>query len=890
MSAPAWWRRLGLLMRRDRMTQDLEDEMRLHRELRAEELRGQGLTPDDARAAAAVRFGNASVTSEMSRDQWGWSSLHDVWQDMRYAARRLRQRPAFTISVAGVLALGIGGTTAMFSAVDAALLRPLPFERPQELFVTEARAPFRPYRPQPENERVPDLTDLARMRETFVNIAAYASGGLNLSEPDRPTRLRVGVVTREFFATLGVMPQYGRVFDTLEVSPGGPRVAILAWTLWQRFYGGRPMIDSVIPLNGRNVKVIGIMPKGFAFPDASALWIPMGIPATSATFEAFRGFLPSTSIVRLAPGVTHEMAAAQYKARWDRFVAGFPKSNDRAYPEIERMTSAIHVNGGLSPLRGELVGDRKRALLVLFGATALLLSIACINVTSLLLAHGASRRREIAVRRVLGASRGRVVRQLFTEAILISATGMAVGIALAPFMLRLIAAMMPPTLAGLSSATIDIRVLTFSVLLALFTGIAFGLWPAFGATSESAGETIRGGGGRGASARGMRRLQQVLVGGELALTLTLLVAAGLMLRSFSALIHVDSGMNAERTGSLELSFPRAQGGSVQQTTAQKIDAMLARLQSVPGIAAAAVVNDLPLSGSGGVAISVEVPGAANDNTYARYLIASEQYFDVMGVRVLQGRNFTAQDDDKANVVIVNDVFARKYWPNDDAIGRTFTWGGDTVPVTIVGVVAHVRESGLDQDPVPQMYFPARGHLGSNVAIVARGSLDRAAMLAQLRDAVQAIDRTQAITNLRMMDEVIGKSVSARRANTMLITLFGGLAFAISLFGVYAVTAYAVAQRHREFGIRSALGASRGDLIGEATRTTGWIALTGIVVGLGLAWAASRLVSSLLYAVNVHDTKTFALAPVALLLAVAVATLVPARRALRANPVEVMREE
>jgi predicted permease len=368
----------------------------------------------------------------------------------------------------------------------------------------------------------------------------------------------------------------------------------------------------------------------------------------------------------------------------------------------------------------------------------------------------------------------------------------------------------------------------------------------------------------------------------------LLVGAGLMLRSFSKLMGLDSGLRADQTATLEMTFAR---GTSRAERVARVDAMLAHVRARPGVTAAGIVNDLPLSRGGGIAISVEVPESAERETFARYLVASEDYFEAAGVPLLSGRPFTRADDGSGPpVAIINDVFAGRYWPGQDAVGRTFRWGGDSVPVTVIGVVAHVRESGLDQDPAPQMYFPARANLSDNLAIVANGTLPPQIMLAHLRASVRAVDPAQAIASLRMMSEVIGKSVETRRANTMLISLFGLLAVVVAVFGVYAVASYAVTQRSREFGIRAALGATRSALLRETATGMAAVCAGGIIAGTGAAWAVSRVMSGLLYGVSAHDPGAFAAAALVLLVAVTAATLVPARRAMRVNPVEVMRAE
>lgn len=883
-----FWRRLKLLLTRDRATQELEQEMDLHRQLRAETLKRYGhATPT---AEAARRFGNTLMLAEESRDSWGFGTADAFWQDIRYAARRLRQRPGFTASVVGILALGIGATTAMFSAVDAAMLRPLPFLRPDELVtLSHINIPFDPGGGREDDEQSFDITQPMAMRDVFASVAAYASGGLNLADPERPRRLTAGVVSGDFFSTIGVNAAHGRTIATADGLKDASKVAVISWALWQGDFGGREVIGSTIPLNSNRYEIIGIMPRDFSFPAQSDVWIPMSIPTTPATFEPFRGYLPSTTIARLATGVSPELAEARMREAWQRVASTFPRIAGRER-QIERALRTVLAAGATEPLRTTLVSDRKTALLVLLATTAVLLLIACANVTNLLLSYGAARARELAVRSVLGATRPRILRQLLAESVLLSVVGAVIGVAIAPIILGVLQTMMPARLAGLAPVQLDLRVLSFATVLAIVTGILFGLWPAFGATRGSTVTAIKSGGGHGASASGARRSQRLLVGGEIALAGVLLVGAGLMLRSFEKLVNTDSGLNAERVATLELSFQR---GTALPLKLQRLDAMLSELRRQPGIVAAGAVNDLPLRGTGGIGVSVKVDGAPKsaDDYFPRYLVASDGYFEAMGIALKRGRYFSSNESTE-NVAVISESMAKVYWPGMDPVGRTFLFGGDPPPLTIVGVVSDVREGGLERDPGPQMYLLARRNLGTNAAIIVRGrgTLGDGALLAALRQAVRTVDPAQAVYNVRMMDEVIGASMAARKANTLLITLFGVLAVLIAVLGVYAVAANAVAQRAREFGIRVALGATRADVLRHVTGEMIAVVTGGVVVGAAIAWAASRVMAGLVYGVTIHDAGVFAVAPLLLVLAALVATIVPARRAMRVEPVEVMRED
>lgn len=893
MSIHEWWRRVELLLHRDRATRELEEEMRLHREHRAEQIRTQGLAPAEAEFAARRRFGNQGMVQEASRDAWGFRWIADAVQDIRYAARRLRQRPGFTFAVVGILALGTGATTAMFSAVDAAMLRPLPFLRPEELVaLPKVQIPFDPGPGQrfPQSPtHFTNIVDVSAMPAVFQHVAAWASGGLNLSDPDRPIRLNVGVVSADFFPTLGVRPLVGRGFAPDEGRSGGSRVAVVSYGLWQRQFGGADLVNHTIRLNDKTFLVIGITPPGFSFPNESDLWIPMTVPTTSETFEPFHGFFSAKVIARVAQRVTVRAASQALLARWNRDLGPGAAESNGSYKRGILDDLATH--GAAIPLQQTLVGDRRTALIVLLGATGLLLLIACANVTNLLLSQAVIRRREIAIREVLGATRSRVVRQLLSESLLLTFMGVFFGIGIAPMSLSLLTTLLPAELSGLAPVHLDLRVLAFAVLLGTATAIAFGLWPALATSATAPGETIKSGGGHGATAGRTGRLRRALVVMELALTVVLLIGAGLMLRSFEKLMGLDRGMDTVNVGTVELATPQH---ASQGTRRQLIRSVVDQLNATHGIVAAGAVNDLPLGGGGGILLDISIVGApaaqANDRPGAAYLIASPGYFEAMGIQLVAGRTFTPADDSGApNVAVINESMAKAYWPGIDPVGRSFSVTNDP-PATIVGVVQDVREFDLDEDASPQMYLPMYQTTPSTVAIVARGVLAPNTLLASMQAAVRAVDPSQAVYHLRTMDQVLSTSVAPRRTNTILISLFAALALLLASFGVYAVVAYGVAQRSHEFGIRSALGATGGDLVGLVSREMVWVAALGLAAGLGGAWALMRIANSLIYGVTVHDPVTFVVVPVLLLLPVVMATLIPARRAARVDPAEVMRAD
>lgn len=889
MPPPGFLLRVWYLLRRDRYAADLEEEMRLHLEMRAESLREGGMSADDADHTSRRRFGNVSSITEVSRDMWGFRNLDQLMQDIRFAARRLRMRPGFSVPVIVVLALGIGATTAVFSAVDAAMLRRLPFPSPQDLYtLPNVSIPF-DEESASRSGKLLEVGEVSAMSNVFSNVAGYAAGGLNLMDEDRPLYVSAGVVTRAFFQTVGVRPLRGREFTEEEGRPNGPLAVILSHRLWQTHFGGRDMVGRAIRLHGKPYTVVGIMPSGFEFPKQSLLWIPLTVPMTFATFEPFRGFLPSSIIARALPGVTRESAKSAILTGWRRAVE--PATGESRKHLDEWVQEAVD-DGLAVPLQAQLVGDRRRALLVLLGATGLLLLIGCANVANLLLSDAAIRRRELAVRGVLGASRLRIIRQLLIESTLLSVVGATAGLLLAPALLKILRAMLPAALAGIAPAQLDLRVLSFAVMLAVITSMLFGLWPAFGATRGDMTDAIKSGSGHGATAGGLGRIRRALVAAEVALTVLLVVGAGLMLRSFARLMSEDMGMRVEQVATLEASFPRTLPPPERLRIVRTV---LDRLSAEPGVTAAGMVNDLPLRGGGGISVGMTVHGSPTPKDkleMARQLTATEGYFHALGIRLLRGRLITPADDSTSPAVaVVSRQTAENWWPGMNPLGRTFSYGNDGPPITVVGVVADVREGRLDRDPRLQMYHSAyRGEGLTNIALVARGTLPASVLLARLTQAMRFAAPSQPVYNVRMMEDVVGASVAPRRTNTILIGLFGGLALILAALGVYAVVSYGVAQRTREFGIRAALGARGGDLVSLVSREMIVTVGIGIAAGLGAAWAFSRVLASLLYEVDARDPMTFAAVPVVLILPAVVATLIPALRAARISPTEVMRAD
>jgi predicted permease len=870
---------------------DVDAELQFHLDACAADLEARGHPPEEARRIARARFGDVAATR-------GWLRAHDhrrhrqeqraehmdtLLQDLRYALRTLRQQPAFALAVVLVLALGIGAATAMFSAVDAALLRPLPFQRGDRLVMLHhVGIPYRSERPRRWPKSSPDIVDARALRDVFTHVEAYAPGGLNLSGVATPTRTRVALVTPGLFPALGVGAALGRGFTADEGTPEGAPVVILSDRIWRRQFGGDPgIVGRDVRLNEVPYRVVGIMPPGFGFPEDTELWLPLPVPTVSGRMEAFRSYLPSTIVARLAPGVT----AARAAARMDGLIASFADRRGVRTPPNE--------NPPLDRFRDALVGTRRTALLLLMGATALVLLVACANVSNLLLSRAAARRGEMALRAALGAGRGRLVRQLLVESLLLALAGGAVGVALAYASLGVLAALTPEALAGTAPPRVDLRVLAFSVATAVATGIAFGLWPALGAARADPGETVQtAAAARGTTSREGARLRRAFVVAELALALMLAVGAGLMLRSFQALLATDAGVRPERVATLELSLADAAYGGAAARRAF-FERVLARLRAAPGVEAAAAVNELPMRGTDGIAISVEAEGRPRpehaEPVYAQFLNVSPDYFRTLGVAVRRGGLFTLPYDTARREVVIGETLARRLWPGEDPVGRRMTSPmGDLH--TVVGVVADVRPKSLESEVIPQMYYPLDASVPSNAAILARGPLDPGALAERLRAAVRAVDPVQPVYNVRPMAEVIAGAIAPRRANTLLISAFGAVAVVLAALGVYGVIAYGVVRRTREVGIRVALGARRGAVLALFLREGVALAALGVALGLAGAWGLRRVLAGLLYGVTPGDPVTFVGAAVVLLAVAAVATVLPARQALRVDPAATMRVE
>jgi putative ABC transport system permease protein len=890
---PASWRRY-LRFWGSNVDGDIDDELRFHLESRVGEYINAGYPPDEARRLAVERFGDVpGIRGSLHRhdirklqQKLRAETMDELLNDVRYGVRKLLHAPGFTLAVIAVLALGIGANTAIFSAVDAAFFRPLDFSNPDRLVsLPSIELPLNTAGSgiPPHPQATAQFDDYAKL-DVFQSFAAHAVGGLNLEGGSEPRRAAVAHVSLDFFKTLGRFPVIGRAFTPEEQTPGGPRAAILSHRLWTTQFGAKQsVIGSDVVLNSKNYRVVGVMPADFTFPANADLWIPLPLPLDFEIFDAFKSFIRSSGIARLAPGVTPTQAAQRVLAVQKQFPVG-----------SKIVVNDSSLRRAVAPLQRSLMPQQRRsALIVLMASAGLVLLIACANVVNLLLSRAVGRRREMAVRAVLGATRGRIFRQLVVESVLLSLAGAVVGLLVARLGLTALNGLMSAELTAVAPTQIDPRVLVFTLSIALVTGIVFGIWPAFGATRGDAGETIKSGNAHGTTSRDGTAVRSGLVIVEVALAIILLVGSGLMLESFHALMSTDAGIKTSHVATAQMTLARSKYTRPSDISAF-YSSVLDRLRAANSVQSAAAVNVLPLAMQNSIGLSIrtidgqEARGA--QAIYPGYMQVSPGYFETMSISLLRGRDFTAGDDSSTHAAVINKRMADILWPNQDPLGHRFSLGGPNSERVVVGVVADVRTGKLEDPASAQMYFSLRDSPNHDINFVVRSALPVSAMNARIVEAVRAIDPKQPVYNPRSMDDVLSNAVAPRRTNTALLVIFGVIAAALASIGVYGVLAYGVAQRTREIGVRVALGAQRGDVVKLIAGQGVVLTITGIVIGVAGAYALSRLLESLLYQVSVHDPRIFVAAPVLLAIVAFIATSLPAFRATRVDPMEALRQE
>jgi len=856
------------------MERDLQEEFAFHVEMEARKLEAAGMAPSEARRMARLNFGGEERFKEKARESWGVGLLTDLLQDTRYAARSLRRSLGFASVAILTLGLGVGVTTAMFTVVNGVLARPLPFFEPDRLVAVGIGPPeIIAQGSQVLNEH---FLEIRRLSTSFVQMATFESSLVTLTDAGEPVKLSASSVTAEFLEVLGVSPALGRGFSPGDDQPGAGPVVVLGDGLWRsRFEEDRGVIGTTATLDGLSRTIVGVMPPNFDFPARAGtdLWLPLDLNLDDEGHDFARPV-----VGRLGGDVSLEQATAELSAL----------SADFVYPQTSDAPGAAVI-----PLRDLVVGDSRYPLLLFTGAVALVFLISCTNVANLLLMRAATREREIGVRRALGAGRVRLVRQLLTESLMVALLGGALGIVVAAVGVQALLALAPPgTIPRGQELQIDVAVLAFTLTMSALAGIGFGLAPAFRATRRELRDTIAEGARtvspRGGLARG------ALVVAEVGLAVVLLTGAGLLLRSFQQIRAIDLGFQPANTLTFTVALP-ASGYSDGEAMATLHRQVLEGLARIPGVEVAGAGNDGPLAiwyppGSG---TRFNIQDATGARSYARAtpLVVSPDYFRAMGILLRSGRAFTEQDDtDTPPVIVINRSMAEQFWPNRDPLGERLTIRN--IEVSIVGVVADVVGNDVIATPGPAFYLPLAqevdrvwqlDHMSYVVRTAASPRGLAPAMRAVLREAGPSLPPGPILS----MDDVILSSMGERVFQTRILVVFAVLALLLAAVGIYGVTAYSVSERTYEIGIRMALGARGGQVAGMTLGRVLMLVIPGLVLGSAGGLAASRLIAASLYEIEPSDPVTFV--GVALLLGgVAItAALVPARRATRVNPVEVL---
>jgi putative ABC transport system permease protein len=874
----SWW---SATLRRSRMESEMDAELRFHLEAFAEDLMRGGVPREQAMRRARIEFGGIERVKEEGREARGAKIMETLLQDLRYGARMLRKNPGFTCVAVLTLALGIGANTAIFSLVDGILLRPLPFAAPQNLVSITGTFP---------------KGGFVAMREQVQSLdtAAYFEGHeVNLTGRGDPLRLSGVLVSAEFFSVLGAQPEIGRAFNPGEDVAGRDNYVILSHALWQQRFGADPSIlGHSIDLEGTSREVIGVMPAEFTFPSGKTqVWLPLhNDPRDTVAYWA-GDFMPI--IGRLRPGSTIPQARAEIRVFQSRVFKLFP------WP----MPADWNADISVVELRNGMVADVRSRLFLLLGAVGLILLIACVNVANLALSRAATREKEIAVRTAMGAERSRVIRQLLTESVLLALLGGLLGIFVASEGLHLLKAALPVDTPRLVDAHIDWRVLAFTGGLAIFTGLLFGLAPALQSSRAALAQSLSAA-TRGAGASVSHRLRSALAIAEVAFAVLLVIAAGLLMRSFVVLSHVDPGFRAERVLTARVTPNQAFCGDPSRCISFYRE-LLDRMQAVPGVNSAAVVNTLPLGGrvaKRSLEIENEVvpPGEAMPLFWMN--VVTPDYLRVMKIPVVAGRGFKSADDSgNPPVAFVTAATARRFWPGRSAIGSHIRLSGDKDWRTVVGVVSDVRAYDLQKN-VPDwingtIYFPYAtnatlegGRVPSDMTLVVQSRLEESQLQNALRSTIAGLNPEVPASEVRTMRAVVSESVSTPASTTILFVVFAALALILGLIGVYGVLSFLVSRRTREIGIRLALGAQRSDVLWLIMKEGAKFSLIGVSLGLACALGITRLLASELYGVRPADPATFFAAALLMTAVTLLACYIPTRRAMNVDPLVALRSE
>ena len=805
-------------------------------------------------------------------------------QDLRFAVRQMAKRPGFTAIILLTMALGIGANAAIFSVLDAVLLRPLPYSKPEGLIKVWTR--FTGIgAPNDQNwVSAPEFRDLQQLNHSFTDLAAISGGSFNLGIKGSPQRVVGAAVTPNLFAVLGVQPQFGRNFLPEEAQPGHDHEVILSHAIWRRVFAANPnIVGATIRIDGAPYSVVGVMPDGFAYPSEAEIWGPLAF-APDDLSENNRGSHGLEVLGRIKPG----LSLAQVQSDMDR-VSRTMIEQHASYPYNKFNFGII-----LHQLLEETVGDVKPSLMVLMAAVGLVLLIACANIANLMLTRSTERQQEMETRLALGATGNRLGRQLITESIALALAGGLIGLAITPLILRGLVSLAAKTLPRAVHTSIDLRALALTAAVSILTGVLFGLAPALQASRRRNFDVLKS--GRNTEGKRPRRLRSVLVICETAFSLLLVAGAGLLIRSFAQILKVDPGFRSDNVLTMRVSLPDATYSKPEQIRAF-YSSLIERVQHLPGVQYAGAVTGLPLAGEGGsgtTTIDTQSVPLENRTPEADLRTATPDYFRAMSIPLVRGRYFEPRDSDGSpGVAIVDESLANNYWPNQDPIGKRVHFGGlqsKSPWLTVVGVVRHVRNRTLEARSRVELYVPENQVPFNGMTLAIRTSTNPLSLVPTIQREVASIDPDLPIYRVRTMNEVMGESLQRRRLALTLLAGFAGLALLLAAIGIYGVTSYGVAQRKTEIGVRMALGANRGQVLGMIMRTGMTTIAIGLALGVVLSLALTRLMSGLLFSIHASDPLVLAGAAVVLILAALVAIFIPARRATKVNPMSALRYE
>jgi putative ABC transport system permease protein len=888
----AWFKkRWRALFRKDELERELDAELHFHLERETAQNLQSGMSAAEARLAALRSFGGFEQSKEECRDARGVSVIEECVQDLRYCTRMFAKHRGFTLIAILTLALGVGANTAIFSAINATLLRPLPYQNPDQIVMVWGTNPGGFGWHGKTGFSAPSFLDYQRQNQSFEHLAAFNGVDFTLVGDDDAEQIHSGMATTEFFKLLAVKPILGRTFVEEDSQPGRDHLVVLSYAFWQRRFGSnRRVIGDTIRLDATPYTVIGVLPQDFDFtiPDyfeSRDLWVQAVFPPDNSNSE--RGHKYLSVIGRLKPTVTLGQAEQDMRVITARLASEYPSS-----------MSKFGVK--LTPLHEQVVADFRLTLWLLFGAVGFVLLIACANVANLQLARASTREREIAIRRALGASRLRLLRQLLTESVLLSLIGGAFGLLVALGGISLLARLTTAVIPHGTAATIDLTVLGYALVVSLVTGILFGLTPALQLTSPRYQAALKEGGRNSAASVGGLRLRKLLTVSEVALSMMLLVGAGLLIRSFIGLLRVNPGFESTNILTAQVYLPQYSYPEVGRQTAFYSQA-IEGIKALPGVTTVGATDELPLD-MGTHSSTFFIDGRANTDALdqsraVQNRLVSSDYFKVMGIPIISGRAFADTDDGSAlPVALVNQSFARHFFPNGDAIGQRLRFEAANPWMTIVGILGDVRSFGLDKEAKSEIYLPYQQQRFfsynplSRMHLVVRTTGDPNAIASAMLESIRGIDKGLPALQPRTMETVLAASIAERRSNMVLLGLFAVVALILTSVGIQGVISYSVTQRIQEIGIRMALGARSRDVLQLVIGQGMTLVLIGLCIGLGGAITLTRVLTTLLFGVGAKDPLTFVIVAALLSIVAFISCYIPARRATRVDPLIAIRCE